>query len=139
MINQPKWGHLKELHAAIKLCSNTLLLGKAMTPLQLGPKQEVHIRNSIINSQFEWELKKRKKEKIWYHEINVMQAYLFAENSSEECASAFLVNKDKQNVDVVFQNSSYKLLANSISILPDCRNVIFNTAEARLLNHTLPL
>ncbi|KAH9781229.1 Beta-galactosidase 16 [Citrus sinensis] len=90
MINQPKWGHLKELHAAIKLCSNTLLLGKAMTPLQLGPKQE---------------------------------AYLFAENSSEECASAFLVNKDKQNVDVVFQNSSYKLLANSISILPDCRNV----------------
>ncbi|KAK9199938.1 hypothetical protein WN944_015132 [Citrus x changshan-huyou] len=103
MINQPKWGHLKELHAAIKLCSNTLLLGKAMTPLQLGPKQE---------------------------------AYLFAENSSEECASAFLVNKDKQNVDVVFQNSSYKLLANSISILPDCRNVIFNTAEVKTQTNT---
>ncbi|KAK7852512.1 beta-galactosidase 16 [Quercus suber] len=27
LLRQPKWGHLKELHAAIKLCSTTLLQG----------------------------------------------------------------------------------------------------------------
>lgn len=44
LIRQPKWGHLKELHAAIKLSSKPLLSG-ALTKLSLGGKQEVRTLN----------------------------------------------------------------------------------------------
>nr|POF11219.1 beta-galactosidase 6 [Quercus suber] len=39
LLRQPKWGHLKELHATIKLCSTTLLQG-ARTNFSLGQQQE---------------------------------------------------------------------------------------------------
>ncbi|XP_042495404.1 beta-galactosidase 16-like [Macadamia integrifolia] len=42
LIRQPKWGHLKELHAAVKLCSTTLLLG-SYTSSSLGELQQAHI------------------------------------------------------------------------------------------------
>ncbi|GMH22321.1 hypothetical protein Nepgr_024164 [Nepenthes gracilis] len=41
-IRQPKWGHLKELHAAVNLCSQTLLSG-AQTNYALGSQQEVYV------------------------------------------------------------------------------------------------
>ncbi|CAL0330050.1 unnamed protein product [Lupinus luteus] len=94
LLRQPKWGHLKELHAAIKSCSTTLLQG-IQTNFSLGKMQE---------------------------------GYVF-EDGDEECV-AFLVNNDSVNkVTVQFQSRSYELLPKSISILPDCQNVTFNTAN----------
>lgn len=50
-------------------------------------------------------------------------------NSSGGCA-AFLANMDDKNEKIVqFQNVSYHLPAWSVSILPDCKNVVFNTAK----------
>lgn len=58
----------------------------------------------------------------------LLQAFVFQESS--ECV-AFLVNKDKRkNATIHFQNSSYELPPLSISILPDCKTVVFNTAKA---------
>lgn len=53
MINQPKWGHLKELHAAIKLCSATLLSG-VPTKLSLGQEQLARIfaKSTRMNNSF---------------------------------------------------------------------------------------
>ncbi|KDP24928.1 hypothetical protein JCGZ_24426 [Jatropha curcas] len=42
LIRQPKWGHLKELHAAIKNCSSALLEG-AQTTLSLGELQQAYV------------------------------------------------------------------------------------------------
>ncbi|KAJ0025020.1 hypothetical protein Pint_07439 [Pistacia integerrima] len=42
MIRQPKWGHLKELHAAIKHCSINLLRGQ-QTIYSLGDKREAYV------------------------------------------------------------------------------------------------
>ncbi|KAL5820147.1 hypothetical protein ACOSQ4_023989 [Xanthoceras sorbifolium] len=39
---QPKWGHLKDLHAAISLCSTTLLQG-LQTNFSLGQLQEAYV------------------------------------------------------------------------------------------------
>ncbi|PON73223.1 Glycoside hydrolase [Parasponia andersonii] len=39
---QPKWGHLKDLHAAIKLCSNALL-SKNQTTLPLSQLQQAYV------------------------------------------------------------------------------------------------
>ncbi|KAK8642983.1 hypothetical protein V6N13_012303 [Hibiscus sabdariffa] len=48
--------------------------------------------------------------------------YIYRQNSGE-CA-AFLVNRDDTKTVVVrFRNSSYELGPNSVSILPDCKNI----------------
>ncbi|XP_060672991.1 beta-galactosidase 16-like [Ziziphus jujuba] len=92
LLRQPKYGHLKELHAAVKLCSKPLLSGEQTTH-SLGGQQK---------------------------------AYVYQANSGE-CA-AFLVNNGSRNARVFFRNHPYILPRKSISILPDCRNVAFNTA-----------
>lgn len=52
-------------------------------------------------------------------------------DSAGTCA-AFLSNVDEANDKlVVFQNKSYNLPAWSVSILPDCKNVAFNTAKVQ--------
>ncbi|XP_010243525.1 PREDICTED: beta-galactosidase 3 isoform X2 [Nelumbo nucifera] len=90
----PKWGHLKELHKAIKLCEHALLHNEP-TLLPLGPLQEADV---------------------------------YADPSGE-CA-AFLANMDEEHDKiVVFRNASYYLPAWSVSILPDCKNEVFNTAK----------
>ncbi|XP_073315759.1 beta-galactosidase 16-like [Primulina huaijiensis] len=95
LVRQPKWGHLKELHAAAKLCSHTLLYGSQSNFTLGGELQEAYV----------------------YHQ------------NSRECA-AFLVNKDaSKEAEVQFLNVSYKLPPKSISILPDCKTVDFNTAK----------
>ncbi|KAE8695462.1 Beta-galactosidase 16 [Hibiscus syriacus] len=101
LIRQPLWGHLKELHAAIRLCTVSLLSGLYETS-SLGYLQT---------------------------------AYVF-KGKSGECA-AFLVNNDNNlNARIRFQNISFELPLMSISILPDCKNVAFNTAKVSSQNNT---
>ncbi|CAN1176099.1 Beta-galactosidase 16 [Linum perenne] len=101
LIRQPKWGHLKELHAIIKSCSQALLTG-VQHSFPLGPQQD---------------------------------AYVFR-GTSGQC-TAFLVNKDRTQVArVVFQNTTYALPRRSISILPDCKTVAFNTAKLTTQRNT---
>ncbi|KAL3844711.1 hypothetical protein ACJIZ3_002114 [Penstemon smallii] len=94
LIRQPKYGHLKELHKAVKLCENALLSSDP-TVTSLGNFQQAHVYSS----------------------------------KSGDCA-AFLSNYDTNSaVKVMFNNVHYNLPPWSISILPDCRNVVFNTAK----------
>ncbi|GMI93389.1 beta-galactosidase 8 [Hibiscus trionum] len=93
-IRQPKWGHLRDLHLAIKLCEE-YLISSDPTHQQLGHNLEAH---------------------IYY-------------KPSNECA-AFLANYDsEQDATVTYNGASYFLPAWSVSILPDCKNVVFNTAK----------
>ncbi|KAJ8451967.1 hypothetical protein Cgig2_007450 [Carnegiea gigantea] len=94
LIRQPKYGHLKELHKAIKLCEPALVSADPVIT-SLGPLQQAHV--------------------------------FYPENGG--CA-AFLSNYDTQSAaKVLFNNMHYNLPPWSISILPDCRNVAFNTAK----------
>ncbi|CAL5408724.1 unnamed protein product [Camellia sinensis] len=93
-IRQPKWGHLRDLHLAIKQCEEYLVNAD---PIQqsLGGNLEAH---------------------VYY-------------KTSNDCA-AFLANYDSSSgANVTFNGNSYFLPAWSVSILPDCKNVIFNTAK----------
>ncbi|XXG71673.1 hypothetical protein AAC387_Pa07g0942 [Persea americana] len=93
-IRQPKWGHLRDLHNAIKQCQE-YLVDSDPTYMPLGVHLEAHI----------------------YHK------------NYGGCA-AFLANIDHtSDANVTFNGSSYYLPAWSVSILPDCKNVIFNTAK----------
>ncbi|EOY16361.1 Beta-galactosidase isoform 1 [Theobroma cacao] len=53
LFRQPKWGHLKELHAAIKLCSKPLISG-VYTTMALGRSQQafVYRGNSVDCAAF---------------------------------------------------------------------------------------
>lgn len=57
-----------------------------------------------------------------------MQAHVYRDNRNK-CA-AFLANIDEHSsATVKFLNQAYSLPPWSVSILPDCRNVAFNTAK----------
>ncbi|KAK8683745.1 hypothetical protein V6N13_039796 [Hibiscus sabdariffa] len=101
LIRQPKHGHLKELHRAIKLCEHALVSSDP-TVTSLGT----------------------------YH-----QAHVF---SSKGSCAAFLSNYHTESAArVIFNDRHYNLPPWSISILPDCRNVVFNTAKVRVkTSHT---
>ncbi|CAN4086933.1 unnamed protein product [Withania somnifera] len=94
LLRQPKWGHLKDLHRAIKLCEPALVSGDPSVTA-LGRQQEAHVFRS----------------------------------KSGSCA-AFLANYDQHSfATVTFANRHYNLPPWSISILPDCKNTVFNTAR----------
>ncbi|XP_010689565.2 beta-galactosidase 8 isoform X1 [Beta vulgaris subsp. vulgaris] len=94
IVRQPKWGHLKDVHKAIKLCEAALV---ATDPVysSLGPNLEATMYKT----------------------------------DSGLCA-AFLANVGTQSdATVKFNGNSYQLPAWSVSILPDCKNVVLNTAK----------
>ncbi|CAH9146966.1 unnamed protein product [Cuscuta epithymum] len=94
LFRNPKYGHLKELHRALKLCEKALVSSDP-TVKSLGPLQ---------------------------------QSYTYVSRSGQ-CA-AFLSNFDEHSaMRVMYNNMHYKLSAWSISILPDCKTVVFNTAQ----------
>lgn len=94
ILRQPKWGHLKELHKAIKLCEAALVNADPKYT-SLGSGLEAHVYSA----------------------------------GSGKCA-AFLANINTQSdANVKFNGNSYHLPAWSVSILPDCKNVVFNTAK----------
>ncbi|MBA0568081.1 hypothetical protein Golob_005598 [Gossypium lobatum] len=91
---EPKWGHLRDLHRAIKL-SEPALVSADPTVTSLGSNQEAHVFKS----------------------------------KSGACA-AFLANYDtKYSVEVTFGSAHYELPRWSITILPDCKTAVFNTAR----------
>ncbi|XP_024542252.1 beta-galactosidase 8 isoform X1 [Selaginella moellendorffii] len=102
MLRQPKWGHLKELHAALKLCE-TALTSNDPVYYTLGRMQEAHVySDGSLEANFS--------------------------NLATPCA-AFLANIDTSSASVKFGGKVYNLPPWSVSILPDCRNVVFNTAQ----------
>ncbi|KAJ9167951.1 hypothetical protein P3X46_019538 [Hevea brasiliensis] len=91
--HDPKWGHLRDLHKAIKLCEPALI-SVDPTITSLGKNQEAHVYQA------------------------------------KTACAAFLANYDTQySVKVVFWNKEYWLPPWSISILPDCKTVVYNTAR----------
>ncbi|PWA55287.1 D-galactoside/L-rhamnose binding SUEL lectin domain-containing protein [Artemisia annua] len=92
-LRQPKWGHLRDLHKAIKLCEEAMV---ATDP-----------KNTSLGHNLEAVVYK----------------------TSSTCA-AFLANIDTKNdATVNYNGNSYHLPAWSVSILPDCKNVVYNTAK----------
>lgn len=95
LIRQRKWGHLRDLHKAIKMCEPSLV-GADPTVSSLGGGGSA-------------------------------QAHVFRTKTT--CA-AFLENYNTGSpATVIFNGLTYNLPPWSISILPDCKTVVFNTAK----------
>ncbi|KAJ1426068.1 Glycoside hydrolase, family 35 [Sesbania bispinosa] len=124
LLSEPKWGHLKDLHAVIKLCEPALVAADSPAYIKLGPKQEAHVYEAVVQPKG----------------LNLSLS------ESPSICSAFLANIDERNAaNVTFRNQTYTIPPWSVSVLPDCRNTIFNTAKvgaqtsAKLVEFDLPL
>lgn len=81
------------------------------------------------------EIERPKSDWSKTHIRGVGQGHVYSGNGY--CA-AFLANIDgSASATVQFQNQSYVLPAWSVSILPDCKNVVFNTAQVPSLPHAI--
>ncbi|KAK7275617.1 hypothetical protein RIF29_16737 [Crotalaria pallida] len=63
------------------------------------------------------------------------QAYVFKMKSTTTGCVAFLENIEYSEAPIQFQNVTYQLPPRSFSILPDCKNVTFNTAKVGTQNN----
>ncbi|KAG1335411.1 Beta-galactosidase [Cocos nucifera] len=94
LLREPKWGHLRDLHKAIKMCEPALVSGDP-TVTSLGSYYEAHVFRSKTGA----------------------------------CA-AFLANYNPSSYGrVTFNGMHHDLPPWSITILPDCRIAVFNTAR----------
>ncbi|EYU18852.1 hypothetical protein ABFS82_04G192500 [Erythranthe guttata] len=101
LLRQPKWGHLKDVHKAIKLCEEAMV--------------ETDPKTTSLGSNLEATVYK---------------------TESGKCA-AFLANVGTHSdATVKFNGNSYNLPAWSVSILPDCNNVVLNTAKINSVSTT---
>ncbi|CAN1771305.1 Beta-galactosidase 13, partial [Linum perenne] len=90
---EPKWGHLKDLHRALKLSQKALLWGNPSVWM-LSEDVEVCVYNQPRN--------------------NV-------------CAAFLTNNNTKVAATVQFRGKEHYLPPFSVSILPDCKTVVYNT------------
>jgi hypothetical protein len=119
LIREPKHSHLKELHRAVKLCEQALV-SVDPTITTLGTMQEVCVLVTFLPMVCISYIGRC----VTY--IHLHQAHVF--RSPSGCA-AFLANyNSNSHAKVVFNNEQYSLPPWSISILPDCKNVVFNSA-----------
>ncbi|KAA8535989.1 hypothetical protein F0562_028467 [Nyssa sinensis] len=93
LTRDPKWGHLKDLHRALRLSKKALLWG---TPAVQRVSNDLEI--------------------ITY------------ERPGSSICTAFLNNNDSKSAATInFRGMNFYLPPKSISILPDCKTVVFNT------------
>ncbi|KAK7261372.1 hypothetical protein RIF29_27681 [Crotalaria pallida] len=93
IIRQPKWGHLKDVHKAIKLCEEALI---ATDPKITSPGTNLEV--------------------AVYETGTVCAAFLANDGTTSDAT-------------INFRGNSYHVPAWSVSILPDCKNVVLNTAK----------
>eukprot|EP00897_Mesotaenium_endlicherianum_P010806 jgi/Mesen1/9754/ME000007S09814 len=105
---EPTYSHLAALHAVLAECSDALLAVDEVLREQLGLQQELHLYTTLIDGPRKPAAGKEEEE--------------------EKCA-AFLSNIGTVGANVTFRGRVFYLPAWSVTILPDCRQAAFNTAQ----------
>eukprot|EP00850_Spirogloea_muscicola_P012150 SM000077S21624 [mRNA] locus=s77:489374:494833:- [translate_table: standard] len=134
MEREPKYSHMAATHEAIYDCREALLSVEEPWYEVLGPEQEVMAVNSASLRHIHHKLFTAVLIYTSLDQAHVYWDYQAAGTgrqmgaSGKPCA-AFLSNKGMQPANVTFNGEEYELPAWSVSVLPDCRNVSFNTAK----------
>ncbi|KAL8556439.1 hypothetical protein ACS0TY_004040 [Phlomoides rotata] len=93
LMRDPKFGHLKDLHKALRLSKKPLLWG-APSVQKIGNNLEVAV---------------------------------YEKAGTNICAAFLTNNSSRDDLNLNFRGVDYFLPAKSISILPDCKTVVYNT------------
>ncbi|KAG2324790.1 hypothetical protein Bca52824_007518 [Brassica carinata] len=118
-LNQPKYGHLKQLHDVLHSMERTLTSGNIST-IDFGNSA------SVIFLLFFISIVHVILELIIYHE-NIIQATIY---KTAEGSSCFFGNgNENSDATITFQGKTYVVPAWSVTILPDCKTEAYNTAK----------
>lgn len=122
-MNQPKWGHLKELHHLLYSLEDVLLYGNA-TNTDYGRMMSVSTIHELI---------------LYYYILfvqyfmNLMTSFYVVQSTIYEYKGkkvCFLGNaNDKDDISITFEGRNYTTPAWSVTILPDCKTEVYNTAR----------
>ncbi|KAK6132340.1 hypothetical protein DH2020_033900 [Rehmannia glutinosa] len=107
----PKWGHLQELHAAVKLCSQTLLYG-LQTNFSLGARQDVSTQFSTRSRQLAVKLD---SPEIWEECDEVIP--VFDDTSLRSDLLLEQMNTTKDASDYLWYTASYQQSEDSQSVI----------------------
>lgn len=119
-LNQPKYGHLKQLHDVFHAMEKTLTYGNISTA-DFGNLVMVILIFCFFQFLY---LKYVTLEFIFEHVLLQTTVY-----QTEEGSSCFIGNV---NAKINFQGTSYDVPAWYVSILPDCKTESYNTAKVCL-------
>ncbi|XP_057783214.1 beta-galactosidase 13-like [Salvia miltiorrhiza] len=98
---EPKFGHLRDLHRALRLCKKPLLWGT--------PRLQQVSKNVEITTY---------------------------EKAEDNICAAFLTNNNtRESQTVEFRGEEYYLPSKSVTILPDCKTVVYNS-QAVVAQHS---
>ena len=129
LLRQPKWGHLRDLHRAIKQAEPALISGDPTTQ-SIGNYEKVKFCYEFSHMAIGCQIQENIRRYSWIDPTIAFQAYVF--KSKNGACAAFLSNYHmKTAVKIRFDGRHYDLPAWSISILPDCKTAVFNTATVR--------
>ncbi|KAG4967304.1 hypothetical protein JHK87_032955 [Glycine soja] len=117
-----------DVHKAIKLCKEALIAADPMitTP---GPNIESLLCTYLLLQKSMLFSEPSHKLKCWGNEHGMVGGKPAAVYKTGSVCSAFLANIATSDATVTFNGNSYHLPAWSVSILPDCKNVVLNTAK----------
>ncbi|KAK1394870.1 Beta-galactosidase [Heracleum sosnowskyi] len=94
LLREPKWGHLRDVHRALRLSKKALFWGQ-MSSKRIGKYVEI----------------------VTYEKPG----------DASMCAAFLINNHTKLPKTINFRGLSYYVPSKSISILPDCKTVVFNS------------
>ncbi|KAI5431764.1 hypothetical protein KIW84_035801 [Lathyrus oleraceus] len=110
LLNEPKWGHSKNLQAALRPRELALVVADSPTYIKPGRKPEAHVYQADVHTEG--------------FNLSMPQA-------SNKC-STFLANIDEyEAATVTFHGQTYIIPPWFVSLLPDCRSMVFNTAKVK--------
>lgn len=136
MIREPKWGHLRDLHRALRLSKKALLWGSP-TVQRIDEGLEVLnlnlYNNNIINKSERSCLIAYEKCGVTLFKIFV-QITVYEQPGTDVCAAFLNNNRSKLPTTINFRGADYTLPPRSISILPDCKTVVYNTMTVTIFS-----
>ena len=129
LLREPKYGHLKDLHKALRLSQKALLWG---VPSIEKISEDLEVSISI----YCWFRNRNKWNYVYWQVKDVVMKIRTYEKPGTQICAAFLNNNSTKSPETIkFRGQDYYLPRKSISILPDCKTMVFNTQSvtSRLL------
>ena len=126
LYREPKWSHLRDLHRALRLSRRALLWG---TPTV----QKISADLEVIDYKRIYHIVIDHKQDLLFilNIITILQITVY-EKQGTDC-TAFLTNNHTTNpATIKFRGKDYYLPEKSVSILPDCKTVVYNTQTVNL-------
>ncbi|XP_038720469.1 beta-galactosidase 6 isoform X2 [Tripterygium wilfordii] len=136
LIQQPKWGHLKDLHAAIKLCSSTLLQGTPSN-FSLGDLQEAYVFEAAEGECAAFLVNNNQGENATIQFRNISFELLPKSISILRDCENVIFNTAKVNTEKSIRTTMSSQMSDSADIWKEFKDDVTNYLDTSIKSNTL--